>query len=171
MDYRKINKYAKELEKECEMVTGIDERIEDEKETTVVPEPTVEATEKDVVAYLTAMENEEKTSIEAAEKLIKASKKLYAMDGELTDSQKKQLKAYLMGIHRSLTAAFGKDEGEEEEEGLKRQDVVKELNRRFNKEGKLLVKINWKKTNLTPGTKLRDMTLEDLRSLLTCVKG
>ena len=42
----------------------------------------------------------------------------------------------------------------------------------FNKDGKLLVKIDWKKTgHLTPNIKLREMTLDDLRLLLTCVRG
>lgn len=171
MDYERIAKIANKLEKECGLASAIDDRVKEEKETTEVPEPALEASDEDVAAYLTAMENEvrEEASIKAAEKLVKASKKLYAMKGELTASQKVQLKAYLQGVHKDLMIAAAGDDEEEPE--LKRQDVVKELNRRFNKDGKLMVKIDWKKTNLTPNTKLREMTLDDLRALLTCVKG
>lgn len=171
MDYKKIEKIASKLEEEAGLAPIIDERTEKEKETVNVPEPSLEASDEDVVAYLTAMEDEvrEEATINAAEKLVKASQKLYSMKKELTASQKKQLKAYLQGVHKDLMiAAAGDDEAEPE---LKRQDVVKELNRRFNKDGKLMVKIDWKKTNLNPNTKLREMTLDDLRALLTCVKG
>ena len=170
MDYEKIAKIANKLEKECGLASAIDERVKEEKETTKVPEPVLEASDEDVATYLAAMEDEvrEEATINAAEKLVKASKKLYSMKKELTASQKQQLKAYLQGVHKDLMiAAAGDDEAEPE---LKRQDVVKDLSSKFNKDGKLLSKINWKKTNLTPSTKLRDMTLDDLRALLTCVK-
>lgn len=169
MNYKRIAKIAQDMENELGLAPKIDERVREEKETVEVPEPVIEASDDDVKSYLDAMEEEvkEEANIKAAEKLVKASKKLYAMKKELTASQKRKLKAYLQGVHKSLIAVAG----DEEEPELKRQDVVKELNRRFNKDGKLLVKIDWKKTNLTPGTKLREMTLDDLRALLTCVKG
>lgn len=173
MNYKKIEKIASVIEEELGLAPIIDERVEEEKETTPVPEPALEASDEDVTAYLTAMENEvrEEANIKAAEKLVKASQKLYAMKGELTASQKKKLKAFLQGIHKDLmiAAAPGDEEGEEE---LSRQDVVKELNRKFNRDGKLLVKIDWKKTGkITKDTKLKDLTLDDLRTLLTCVRG
>ena len=170
MNYKKMERIASKLEEEVGLAPIIDERTKKEKETIEVPEPSLEASDEDVVAYLSAMEDEvkEEATINAAEKLLRASKKLYAMKKELTASQKKKLKAYLQGVHRDLMVVAS---SEEEEPELNRQDVVKELNRRFNKDGKLLVKIDWKKTHLQPNTKLREMTLDDLRSLLTCVRG
>lgn len=180
MDYAKILKYANDLEKSLELdVNDIDERVEEEKEQTDIPEPALEASEeeKQLTAYLEACENEVKAEDEkqeeivtAAEKLVKVAKKLQAKEEDLTAEQEETLKAYVGKIAKSLRA-FGEDD-EQEEDPLKKGDLVKKINQRFTKDGKLLIRLNWKLAphGIGPQTKLRDITLDDLRRLLTIVK-
>jgi hypothetical protein len=118
MDYAKILKYANDLEKSLELdVNDIDERVEEEKEQTDIPEPALEASEeeKQLTAYLEACENEVKAEDEkqeeivtAAEKLVKVAKKLQAKEEDLTVEQEETLKAYVGKIAKSLRA-FGED--------------------------------------------------------------
>ena len=195
MDYEKILKYANDLEKSLELdVNDIDERVEEEKEQTDIPEPALEASEeeKQLTAYLEACESEENKQltayidacekevqaederqeeiVTAAEKLVKVAKKLQAKEEDLTAEQEETLKAYVGKIAKSLRA-FGED-NEQEEDPLKKGDLVKKINQRFTKDGKLLIRLNWKLAphGIGPQTKLRDITLDDLRRLLTIVK-
>lgn len=171
MNYNKLMKIACDLEKS--LGSEIEERVEEEKAITPIPEPSLEAcvTDKEVNAYLASLENEvqEEANLKAAKKLTKIAQKIMNKKTPLTASQKQQLKASLQKISNEMNIEGA---AEEENTELNRQDVTRELNRRFNKDGKLLVKIDWKKTgHLTPNIKLREMTLDDLRLLLTCVRG
>ena len=196
MDYAKILKCADDLEESLGLAANdIDERVEEEKEQVDIPEPALEASEeeKQLTAYLQACESEENKQltayidacekeiqaedekqegiVTAAEKLVKVAKKLQAKEEDLTVEQEEALKAYVGKIAKSLRA-FGEDDEEQEEDPLKKGDLVKKINQRFTKDGKLLIRLNWKLAphGIGPQTKLRDITLDDLRRLLTIVK-
>lgn len=181
MDYKKMDKIASDLEQALGLADNIDERVEKEKAETVVPEPTVEASDADVMAYLEAQEKEiavdaDKTKkddamtekekeqcLTAAEKIVAIAKKLQAKKTELTASQEKALYAHLNKI------AAGLGDEEDGDEPPKKQDVMKQVQQKFSKNGPLKTKIKWKETKWTPQTRLMDMDLNDLRELLTHV--
>lgn len=182
MDYEKLLKIASKLEDEVGIANDIDERVEQEKENTDVPEPVLEASEEDkkMMAYLEACEkevkaqdekNEEKV-ISAAEQLVKMAYKLRDKKAEITDNQMKQLQAKTNKIAKSLKATFGNEEEQEEEDALTRPELTKKINQKFTKKGKLLIRLDWKRApaGITPQSKLRDLTLDQLRELLTIVK-
>jgi len=177
MDYKQMDKIASDMEQALGLAGDIDERVEEEKAETVVPEPTVEASDADVMAYLEAQEletpvdadeeaiteEEEEKCIAAAEKLVAIAKRLKAKKTELTASQSKELHAHLVKI----AAGLGDDENGDEPP--KKQDVMKQVQQKFSKNGPLKTKIKWKETKWSPQTRLMDLDLNDLRELLTHV--
>lgn len=191
MNYEKIKKIAEELEKQLGLSEAIEENIVDEiDEVKDLPEPSLEAEDKlDVDEFeeikddedeefveaedesLTASErraNVQKVKFLAAKRLNRVANALNRKKNPLNEKQKIALKRFLTKVASIIRIA----EGEEEE--LKKNEVVRSLGTGFAKSGPLRQRLNWdnlKTKGITPMTKLNEMTLENVRYLLTQVKG
>ena len=164
MNYKRINKIAEELENQLGINEEIDERVDEEQIDTDVVEPSIEAEEDE---NLTPSEEQ----ITASKRLKNIIRILCAKKKELTSGQKLKLSASLTKIAGYLHKADG-----EEEEGVKKTDIMKSVGIGFSKNGPLKTKINWaapslKSKGITPMSKLNELTIDDLRLILTNVRG
>lgn len=156
MNYKKIKRIAEELEDQLDITDDQVKETPAEAEETLVEAEEVAPTDNEVTA---------------SNELKKLAQVLYNKKQPLTASQKRQLKAKLVSIASSLKQAEG-EEGEEDE--IKKTDLVKSIGQGFTKNGPLRQKIKWdelKGKGITPMTKLMDLQLDDLRLILTKVRG